>query len=47
MEDLSEFIKKLQGEGINSENDLKNSLKQRYDMNIPIDTIREVLSIIG
>ncbi|MEN6331372.1 MAG: phosphoribosyltransferase [Smithella sp.] len=47
MEDLSEFIKKLKAEGICSENDLKTSLKQRYDMDIPIDTIREVLSIIG
>jgi len=47
MEDLSEFIKKLKEEGIRSESDLQNSLKQRYDMDIPTDKIREVLSIIG
>jgi hypoxanthine phosphoribosyltransferase len=47
MEDLSAFIKKLQEEGICSESDLQTSLKQRYDMDIPMDKIREVLSIIG
>ena len=47
MEDLAEFIKKLKAEGIYSENDLKHSLKQRYAIDVPIDTIREVLSIMG
>ena len=47
MEDLSEFILKMKDEGICRENDLKRSLKQRYDIDVPIKTIREVLSIIG
>lgn len=47
MEDLSEFIKKLKAEGIRSESDLQTGLKQRYEMDIPMETIREVLSIIG
>jgi len=46
MEDLSEFILKLKKEGICRENDLRRSLKQRYDIDVPIKTIREVLSII-
>jgi hypothetical protein len=41
------FILKLKDEGISHENDLRRSLKQRYDIDVPIKTIREVLSIIG
>ncbi|MBN1547865.1 MAG: phosphoribosyltransferase [Syntrophaceae bacterium] len=46
MEDLTEFIQRLKAEGICCENDLKHSLKQRYNMDVSINTIREVLSII-
>jgi uncharacterized protein len=47
MEDLTEFIQKLKAEGICSENDLRHSLQAKYDIDVPVGTIREVLSIMG
>ncbi len=47
MEDLTGFIQKLKAEGISRENDLRRRLKQRYAIDVPMNTIREVLSIIG
>ena len=47
MEDLTEFIQKLKAGGVCRENDLRLGLKQRYDIDIPIKAISEVLSIIG
>jgi hypoxanthine phosphoribosyltransferase len=47
IEDLTEFIKKLNAEGICREDDVKRSLKEKYDIEVPVNTLREVLSIMG
>jgi uncharacterized protein len=47
MEDLTQFIQNLQAGGIHTEEHLQLSLKEKYDVDVPIITIRDVLSIIG
>lgn len=47
MEDLSQFIQRLKATGVSNEEDLKRSLKETYDIDVPITKVREVLSIIG
>jgi len=43
-EDLTGFIERLKAEGVQHENDLRRKLKQRYGIDVPTDTIRDVLS---
>ena len=47
MEDLTELIQRLKAGGVSSEDELRSILKQRYDIDSSINTIREVLSFIG
>lgn len=43
-EDLTTFIKEIKASGIHSEEDIHRELKRRYNVDIRIDTVREILS---
>jgi hypoxanthine phosphoribosyltransferase len=43
-EDLTGFIERLKTEGVQHANDLRRKLKQRYGIDVPPDTIQDVLS---
>jgi hypoxanthine phosphoribosyltransferase len=43
-EDLTGFIKKIKDAGIHSEEDISRELKERYNIKVNIETVREILS---
>ena len=45
-EDLTSFVKEIKALGINSEEEIRRELKERYSLDIRIDTIKEILSEI-
>jgi hypothetical protein len=46
-EDLTELIKKLKAGGICDEEHLRRSMKEKYRIDLPIQTLREISSMIG
>ncbi len=47
MEDLTEFVQKLKGEGIRGEEELQRTLMQRYGIDASLEKIREASAMIG
>ncbi|HBR21662.1 MAG TPA: phosphoribosyltransferase [Nitrospiraceae bacterium] len=43
-EDLTGFVKNIKGKGIHNEEDISRELKLRYNINVQMETLREVLS---
>lgn len=47
MEDLTEFVRKLKGEGIGRQEELQRTLKQRHGIDASLEKIREASAMIG
>ena len=47
LEGLTEFIKKLKAGGMCDEENLRRSMEEKYRINLSIQTLREISSMIG
>ena len=43
-EDLTGFVKNIKDKGIHNEEDISRELKLRYNINVQMETLREVLA---
>jgi len=43
-EDLTAFIKEIRAHGFHSEGDIRHELKDRYNIDIRLELIKEILS---